>query len=169
MEEVRASSVNSRVRSNSAVDSSTGAIIDKMMDTTSSLKLFALEKKLLNDSSITDGERLRWRVSKVWSKKTVTWSGVACSALVSLLRFVGFLLFLVIGAFTLFALILLSGLNKNLGIEWMLFSLSILSVIVQEVLRKRWEAKEQFEVLRFRYTRDGNDDDDETTEEDTYL
>ena len=81
--------------------------------------------------------------------------------LVSVLKFAFFLLFIMIGFFVLVALTLLSGVDASGGVEWVLFTLSVLSVIVQEGLRKRWEAKEQFDVLKFRYTRDGNDDDDD--------
>ena len=95
------------------------------------------------------------------AKKEVGWGGAAWSILVGVLKFVVFLLFLLIGGSAMVFLILLSGTDGSWGVEWVLFTLSVLSVIVQEGLRKRWEAKEQFDVLKFRYTRNGNDDDDD--------
>jgi len=66
-------------------------------------------------------------------------------------RFFALLLLIFAGVLALYILLLLSGVKKW-GVEWVLFGLAVASVIAQEVLRWKWEDREELEAQRYRYT-----------------
>jgi len=141
-----------RSRTNSAFESSTGATIDRMMETEYPTELFRLENDLLNDPTLTDGEKLRWEIPKLVTEKkaATTWRRVL-KLVVGMFRFFALLLLIFAGVLALYILLLLSGVKKW-GVEWVLFGLAVASVIAQEVLRWKWEDREELEAQRYRYT-----------------
>jgi len=144
----------SRSRTNSAFESSTGATIDRMMETKFPNELFRLESELLNDPTLTDGEKLRWEIPKLETdeKAATRWRKVLRLAVV-MFRFFAFLLLVFAGVLGVLGLLLLSAVKKW-GVEWVLFGLAVASVIAQEVLRWRWVEREELEAQRYRYTQE---------------
>ena len=144
--------MESRSRTNSAFESSTGATIDRMMETKFPTELFRLESELLNDPTLTDGEKLRWEIPKLETdeKAATSWRRVLRLAVV-MFRFFAFLLLVFAGVLGVLGLLLLSAVKKW-GVEWVLFGLAVASVIAQEVLRWKWEDREELEAQRYRYT-----------------
>ena len=146
--------MESRSRTNSAFESSTGATIDRMMETKFPTELFRLESELLNDPTLTDGEKLRWEIPKLETdeKAATSWRRVLRLAVV-MFRFFAFLLLVFAGVLGVLGLLLLSAVKKW-GVEWVLFGLAVASVIAQEVLRWRWVEREELEAQRYRYTQE---------------
>ena len=122
------------------------------MDTTEPLKLFSLERKLLLDKTLTDGERLRWTLPPAeksnTAKETKNWQQMAKT----IAKFLLFLMLIFVGVFFALLVLVVSGVKK-LGVEWVLFALAMVTLITQEFLKWKWTEFLDLQTLKYKYTK----------------